>query len=266
MRMCNERANSSMSRRPASSAKRAQRSRGCSRDARRSRARPGASVGRLEQHVDERAAPRSRRGGTTRRRRRRWRAVAPRASRRDAVPPASTKSVVQRCFAEVEEREHELVLGREVPVERRLRDAGALDHLVDPDCADAASRKQLVGALEDPLARLYLGSALTWPRTAPTRWRTGRPTGDSARAYLRRWRRDPPPSRNALARSRAALLAGCGGGGRLSHGTSRSGRTRSAPRSARRPSRIARPRTYADSSPTCEDAAALRGRAHSSRR
>ena len=39
-----------------------------------------------------------------------------------------------------------------MPVERRGRDARALDHLVDPNCLDAASREQLVGGIQNPLA------------------------------------------------------------------------------------------------------------------
>jgi hypothetical protein len=54
------------------------------------------------------------------------------------MAPASMMSLVQRCS--------------EVPVQRRGRDARALDHLVDPNCLDAASREQLVGGIQNPLA------------------------------------------------------------------------------------------------------------------
>src|SRR2546421_5979199 len=40
-------------------------------------------------------------------------------------------------LAELQEREHELVLGGEVTIERRGRDTSALDHLVDAHCADS---------------------------------------------------------------------------------------------------------------------------------
>ena len=39
-----------------------------------------------------------------------------------------------------------------MPVERRGRDVGVLDHLVDAYCADSAAREQLVGGVENPLA------------------------------------------------------------------------------------------------------------------
>jgi hypothetical protein len=54
-------------------------------------------------------------------------------------------------FPEVQEREHELVLGGEVRVERRDRDAGALDDLVNPDRADSALGEQLVGGIQNLL-------------------------------------------------------------------------------------------------------------------
>src|SRR5215216_2728041 len=54
----------------------------------------------------------------------------------------------------VEEREHEVVLGREVPVQRGLGDLGAREDLVDADGADAPPREELVGAVEDPLPRI----------------------------------------------------------------------------------------------------------------
>jgi hypothetical protein len=54
-----------------------------------------------------------------------------------------------------EEREHERVLRREVPVEGGLGHVGLVDHLVDADVADAAARKEVVGRSEDPLAGLW---------------------------------------------------------------------------------------------------------------
>jgi hypothetical protein len=53
----------------------------------------------------------------------------------------------------LQEGEHELVLGGEVAVERRLRDLGALDQLVDPDRANAPAGEELVGAGENSVAR-----------------------------------------------------------------------------------------------------------------
>jgi hypothetical protein len=44
-----------------------------------------------------------------------------------------------------------------VPVERRLGDGGTLDQLFDADAADAPAREELVGGVEDPLARLGFG-------------------------------------------------------------------------------------------------------------
>jgi hypothetical protein len=60
-------------------------------------------------------------------------------------------------FALLEEGEHELVFGGEVPVERGLRDSGALDRLVDPDVMDAAAREELVCGLEDAVASAQYG-------------------------------------------------------------------------------------------------------------
>ena len=54
-------------------------------------------------------------------------------------------------FAERQEREHQLVVGGEVTVKRRGRDARALDHLVDPHGADSALGEQLVGGIQNSL-------------------------------------------------------------------------------------------------------------------
>jgi hypothetical protein len=53
----------------------------------------------------------------------------------------------------VEKRDHERVPRREVTVERRVRQVGAQDHVVDADRADAARREHLVRAIENALAR-----------------------------------------------------------------------------------------------------------------
>src|SRR5262245_20478556 len=52
----------------------------------------------------------------------------------------------------LEEREDELVLRREVPVERRLRDGRTRNHFVDSDGSNAAVREELVRAVENPLS------------------------------------------------------------------------------------------------------------------
>ena len=59
-------------------------------------------------------------------------------------------------LAPFEEGEHELVLRGEVPVEGRLGDAGAADHLVDADGAYAAPREQLIGGVEDARSSFWL--------------------------------------------------------------------------------------------------------------
>src|SRR5205085_1315608 len=51
-------------------------------------------------------------------------------------------------FAQFQEGNHEIVLRREMPVERRLGDARALDHLVDADSPNTAVREQLVGGFQ----------------------------------------------------------------------------------------------------------------------
>src|SRR5215211_659141 len=56
-------------------------------------------------------------------------------------------------LAPLEEGQDEVVLGREVAVEGPLGDPCALDHLVDPDIPDASAGKQLVGRIEEALAR-----------------------------------------------------------------------------------------------------------------
>jgi len=61
-------------------------------------------------------------------------------------------------LALLEEGEDELVLRREVPVERRLRDGGTLDDLLDADRADPPRREELVGALENSVAGDRLGT------------------------------------------------------------------------------------------------------------
>ena len=55
-------------------------------------------------------------------------------------------------FAQIEERDDQIVLGRKVPVERRLGDARARHDLVDPHRPYAAVREQLVARVENPLA------------------------------------------------------------------------------------------------------------------
>ena len=65
--------------------------------------------------------------------------------------PISSRTLINE-HASLQEREHELVLGGEVSVERCGRDAGALDYLADPNCADSALREQLVGGIQNPIA------------------------------------------------------------------------------------------------------------------
>ena len=55
-------------------------------------------------------------------------------------------------LAQAQELDDELVLGREVPVERSLGDAGVLQDRVDPDRLEAVVGEELVGGLEDPVA------------------------------------------------------------------------------------------------------------------
>ena len=57
-----------------------------------------------------------------------------------------------KLLALLQERQHEVVLGREVAVEGGLGDRGAPDHLVDADRSHAAPREQLVGAVENSLS------------------------------------------------------------------------------------------------------------------
>src|SRR5262249_52115813 len=60
----------------------------------------------------------------------------------------------------LEEREHELLLAAEVPIERHARDAGLLDDRVDADCADSVAREEIVGCREDALLRSRIRWAL----------------------------------------------------------------------------------------------------------
>ena len=52
-------------------------------------------------------------------------------------------------FAQLQEGDHEIVLRREMSVERRLGDARPLDHLVDPDSADASLREEVVRGVQN---------------------------------------------------------------------------------------------------------------------
>jgi hypothetical protein len=56
-------------------------------------------------------------------------------------------------LALLEERDDEVVLGREVVVEGRLGDACVGDDLVDPHAADPPGREQLVSGFEKALTR-----------------------------------------------------------------------------------------------------------------
>ena len=116
-------------------------------------------IGRLEQHVDERATveavlvePLVEDVEDREQALLRSRPLVPRAGLDAPARPD--------LLAALEERDHELVLRREMPVERRLGDGRALDHLVDSDSADAAAGEELVGTLEDPLARRHARTAL----------------------------------------------------------------------------------------------------------
>ena len=63
-----------------------------------------------------------------------------------------------------EEGEHEIVLRREVPVERRLGDPGVFDHLIDADRLDPPLREQLVRAIQDSFTSLRLALAVSYVR------------------------------------------------------------------------------------------------------
>src|SRR6266542_790253 len=68
-------------------------------------------------------------------------------------PPGSGLDEVERpdLFAALQEREYQIVLGREVAVERCLGHSGAGDDLVDADAPGAALGKQVVGGTQYPL-------------------------------------------------------------------------------------------------------------------
>ena len=72
-------------------------------------------------------------------------------------------------LAQVQELEHEIVLGGEVVVEGRLGDACASDDFVNADGLDAVASEQLVRRFEDPVARAGLGVASRPVVTAPNR-------------------------------------------------------------------------------------------------
>src|SRR5438128_7133474 len=55
-------------------------------------------------------------------------------------------------FAQIQEREDEVVLRRKMPVERRLADARARHDLVDSHRPYPAMREQLVARVKNPLA------------------------------------------------------------------------------------------------------------------
>ena len=78
-----------------------------------------------------------------------------RSSGREAAAPGLELDEAERpeLLALRQEGEHEVVLGAEMPVERRLRNVRRLDHLVHADGADAAAGEEVVGAVEDALAR-----------------------------------------------------------------------------------------------------------------
>ena len=55
-------------------------------------------------------------------------------------------------LAPLQESEHKVVLGREMAVERRLRDARAVDQLVDTHRTDPAAREEVVRGGQNPLS------------------------------------------------------------------------------------------------------------------
>ena len=59
-----------------------------------------------------------------------------------------------QLLAALEEREHEVVLRREVPVQRQGATPARADDIVEPDRADSLLREQLVGGREDAFARI----------------------------------------------------------------------------------------------------------------
>ena len=71
-------------------------------------------------------------------------------------------------LAQLEEREHEVVLGGEVPVERHLRDARPADDRVDADRLDSSGAEQLVRGLEDALATARHSSRRRRPGPDPS--------------------------------------------------------------------------------------------------
>ena len=74
--------------------------------------------------------------------------VAPRR-RASACDPVEGPALLALC----EERHDEVVLGREVVVERRFRDARVRDHLVDPHGANTARGEEAVGGFDQSFSR-----------------------------------------------------------------------------------------------------------------
>ena len=151
MSTCHDLENDSTSSIPACSASRRTTERMFSRCAALAFPTGSSEIGDLEQDVDERAAlevvaveplvedvedreqliPRS---GTS-----------PKRLGLDELPRPA-------LLAPLEKGEHEILLGPEVSIERRARDAGRRQDLLGPDRANAARREELVRGLENALA------------------------------------------------------------------------------------------------------------------
>ena len=144
MRMCQERAKTP-GRAGRLRRRGRERPRGCSRDGGCSPAAGGVS-GPISSStlMNEQASKSSRWNQSSKRRR--SPATGPPGG---AAPPCLCFDPTQRppLFAKLEEREHQMVLGGEMPVQSGLRHTGAVDHLVDSDVANPAAGEQLVGGV-----------------------------------------------------------------------------------------------------------------------
>src|SRR5262249_30274759 len=132
-------------------------------------------------------------------------------------------------FAQIQKREHELVLGGEVAIQRRLGDPRPSDHFVDADRPNPAPATQLIRAAEDALPRLsapYRGLKRLHHDPHPTIRQTGLSSGRLRRggAYraVDQEGRHAMPSRETLlpstplelrARASELLFARVAGGG-----------------------------------------------------
>ncbi|ODR16091.1 hypothetical protein BHQ23_31120 [Mycobacterium gordonae] len=71
--------------------------------------------------------------------------------------PLLDQAVRPEQFAPLEHGQDQLVLGREVPIERRLGHRGTLDHFLSANRPDSTPAEQFIGGIQYPFAGGHRG-------------------------------------------------------------------------------------------------------------